>query len=225
MTDQHAGLDRGPGRSVAGEAGGKCQPGPGLRPGARFGVRKKQDGQDLLRQGVELLAEYQDRLAAQDTFGVLVVLQAIDAAGKDSTIRHVMSGVNPRRQGVHLRASTGGGTSARLPVAARPDCPPAARSASSTARTTRRCSSSGCTRELLDGEKLPPESRTGDIWKRRYREINDWEHYLADNGIRVVRCSSTCPGRSSGLVSCAGSTSRRRTGSSPPATCANAVLG
>ena len=69
-------------------------------PGARFGVRKKGDGQDLLRQGQELLAEYQDRLAAQDTYGVLVVLQAMDAAGKDGTIRHVMSGVNP--QGVRV---------------------------------------------------------------------------------------------------------------------------
>ena len=45
---------------------------------------------------MELLAEYQDRLAAQDTFGVLLVLQGIDAAGKDSTIKHVMSGVNPQ---------------------------------------------------------------------------------------------------------------------------------
>ncbi len=42
-------------------------------------------------------------------------------------------------------------------------------------------------REILDGEKLPPESRAGDIWARRYREINDWERYLADNGIRVVK--------------------------------------
>ena len=42
-------------------------------------------------------------------------------------------------------------------------------------------------REILDSEKLPPESRTGHIWARRYREINDWERYLADNGIRVVK--------------------------------------
>jgi PPK2 family polyphosphate:nucleotide phosphotransferase len=42
-------------------------------------------------------------------------------------------------------------------------------------------------REILDREKLPPESRTRNIWARRYREINDWEHYLADNGIRVVK--------------------------------------
>jgi polyphosphate kinase 2 (PPK2 family) len=50
----------------------------------------------LLADGVALLADYQDRLAAQDTFGVLLVLQGIDAAGKDGTIKHVMSGVNPQ---------------------------------------------------------------------------------------------------------------------------------
>jgi len=69
-------------------------------PGERFGVRKKKDGARLLSQGVELLTRYQDRLVAQDTYAVLVVLQGMDAAGKDSTIRHVMSGVNP--QGVHV---------------------------------------------------------------------------------------------------------------------------
>jgi Polyphosphate kinase 2 (PPK2) len=56
----------------------------------------------LLADGVDLLAEYQDRLDAQDTFGVLLVLQGLDAAGKDSTIKHVMSGVNP--QSVAVRA-------------------------------------------------------------------------------------------------------------------------
>jgi polyphosphate kinase 2 (PPK2 family) len=56
----------------------------------------------LLADGVALLADYQDRLAAQDTFGVLLVLQGIDAAGKDGTIKHVMSGVNP--QAVEVRA-------------------------------------------------------------------------------------------------------------------------
>jgi polyphosphate kinase 2 (PPK2 family) len=42
-------------------------------------------------------------------------------------------------------------------------------------------------RELLAAEKVPPEDRAGDIWKRRYREINDWERYLAEQGIRVVK--------------------------------------
>ena len=65
-------------------------------PGARFGLRKKHEGVTLLGRGMRLLAEYQDRLAAQDIYGVLVVLQALDAAGKDGTIKHVMSGVNPQ---------------------------------------------------------------------------------------------------------------------------------
>ena len=69
-------------------------------PGYKAGFLKKADGEELLRFGTGLLAEYQDRLAAQDTWGMLVCLQALDAGGKDGTIRHVMSGVNP--QGVQV---------------------------------------------------------------------------------------------------------------------------
>src|SRR6187200_2214433 len=60
----------------------------------------KNAGRVLLADGIELLSEYQERLAAQDTYGLLVVVQAIDAAGKDGAIRHVMTGVNP--QGVSV---------------------------------------------------------------------------------------------------------------------------
>ena len=63
-------------------------------------LQSKQEAKIILEQGIEVLSEYQARLAAQDTYGVLVVLQAMDAAGKDGTIRHVMSGVNP--QGVQV---------------------------------------------------------------------------------------------------------------------------
>ena len=70
-------------------------------PRFKEGVKKKKDGVALLEEGVRLLSEYQARLAAQDTWGVLVVLQALDAAGKDGTIRHVMSGVNPQGVSVH----------------------------------------------------------------------------------------------------------------------------
>src|SRR3954451_11005294 len=62
---------------------------------------KKKRGVTLLREGVEMLAEYQNRLAAQQSHGVLVVLQALDAAGKDGTIRHVMTGVNPQGVAIH----------------------------------------------------------------------------------------------------------------------------
>jgi polyphosphate kinase 2 (PPK2 family) len=64
-------------------------------------VAEEEGRSRALRLSVELLAEYQDRLAAQDTYGVLVVLQALDAGGKDGTIRHVMSGVNPQGVVVH----------------------------------------------------------------------------------------------------------------------------
>ncbi len=69
----------------------------------------------------------------------------------------------------------------------RGDCPNAATSASSTARTTRKCSSSECTRRVLGAQKLPPSSKRGDVWQRRFREINDWERYLTDQGFRIVK--------------------------------------
>src|SRR4051812_40872343 len=65
-------------------------------PAFKAGVTKKKDGRERLQRGTGLLAEYQPRLAAQDTYGVLVVLQALDAGGKDGAIRHVMTGVNPQ---------------------------------------------------------------------------------------------------------------------------------
>jgi len=157
-------------------------------PSELFGVRKKKEGTRLLRQGVELLAEYQDRLAAQDTYAVLVVLQAMDAAGKDGTIRHVMSGVNP--QGVHV-------SSFKIPSAEELNHDYLWRHAG---RLPERGQIGIFNRSHyeevlavrvhpvnLDREQLPPESKGPGTWKRRYREINDWERYLTDNGIRLVK--------------------------------------
>ena len=69
---------------------------------AATGRVTRPEADDLLRQGTELLAEHQDQLAAQGSRGLLVVLQGLDASGKDGTIKHVMSGVNP--QGVAVRS-------------------------------------------------------------------------------------------------------------------------
>jgi polyphosphate kinase 2 (PPK2 family) len=69
-------------------------------PDAVTGDATRKEKKAILERGVEELAEYQARLAAQDDYGLLVILQAMDAAGKDGTIRHVMSGVNP--QGVEV---------------------------------------------------------------------------------------------------------------------------
>jgi polyphosphate kinase 2 (PPK2 family) len=70
-------------------------------PRFKAGSARKRDGEELLTLGVEMLSEYQERLAAEGARGLLVILQGIDAAGKDGTIRHVMSGVNPQGVTVH----------------------------------------------------------------------------------------------------------------------------
>ena len=80
--------------------GSKVNLGKDLDPGYKADYLKKKDGVEPLKTGTAMLADYQARLAAQDTHGVLVCLQALDAGGKDGTIRHVMSGVNP--QGVRV---------------------------------------------------------------------------------------------------------------------------
>jgi len=148
----------------------------------------EKDSKDLLHQGVELLDHYQSRLAAQDTYGVLVVLQALDAGGKDSTIRHVMSGVNPQGVVVHgFRAPSAEELdhdylwryAQKLP--ARGQIAIFNRSHYEEVVVVR------VHPEILERQKLPPTSRDGDIWERRYRQINDWERFLVENGFPVVK--------------------------------------
>lgn len=148
----------------------------------------KEQAPGLLAAGVEHLAELQDRLYSQDTYGVLFVLQAMDAAGKDGTIKHVMSGVNP--QGVTV-------TSFKAPsddeldhtylwrvqqaVPGRGMIGIFNRSHYEDVLVVR------VHPEYLAGSKLPPSALEGDIWKRRYEEINGFEKHLVDNGIKVVK--------------------------------------
>ncbi len=168
--------------------GSRVNLGKDFDPAFKAGVKKKKEGVALLESGVRLLSEYQARLAAQDTWGVLVVLQALDAAGKDGTIRHVMSGVNPQGVAVH---------SFKVPSPEELDhdflwryarCLPARgqigifnRSHYEEVLVVR------VHPEILDRQKLPRSAKKGDVWKRRYREINDWERYLTDNGFRIVK--------------------------------------
>ena len=141
----------------------------------------------LLAEGVELLAEYQDRLAAQDIFGVLLILQGLDASGKDGTIKHVMSGVNP--QAVEVR-------SFKQPSAEELDHDFLWR----YQRALPRRGMIGIFNrshyeevlvvrvheDLLAAERMPAVGDRG-IWPRRYQEINDWERYLVSNGIHIVK--------------------------------------
>jgi PPK2 family polyphosphate:nucleotide phosphotransferase len=157
-------------------------------PGHKAGITKKKQGVHLLRQGIELLSEYQARLAAQSVYGVLVVLQALDAGGKDGAIRHVMSGVNPQGVAVHgfkvpsaeeLAHDFLWRYAQRLPE--RGQIGIFNRSHYEEVLVVR------VHPENLDRQRLPEEAKGKGVWARRYREINDWERYLVDNGIRVVK--------------------------------------
>jgi PPK2 family polyphosphate:nucleotide phosphotransferase len=170
------------------EPGSKVTLAKDFDPSFKEGVKKKKEGVELLAEGVRLLSEYQARLAAQDSWGVLLVLQALDAAGKDGTIRHVMSGVNPQGVSVH---------SFKVPsteeldhdflwrygrhLPARGEIGIFNRSYYEEVLVVR------VHPQNLERQKLPSSCRDGSIWKRRYRAINEWERYLTDNGIRVVK--------------------------------------
>ena len=146
-----------------------------------------KETKEILRFGVGLLADYQTRLAAQDTYGVVMVLQAMDAAGKDGTIRHVMSGVNP--QGVQV-------SSFKIPSSEDLDhdylwryqkkLPERGNIGIFNRSYYEEVLVVRVHPEILAKQKLPPKLKDRGIWKRRYREINDWERYLTDQGYRFV---------------------------------------
>src|SRR4051794_39028052 len=143
-------------------------------------VKKKKEGQELLQTGVELLTEYQRRLAAQGVYGVLVCLQSLDAGGKDGAIRHVMSGVNPqgvRVSGFKIPSATELGHDylwryARL-LPARGEISIFNRSHYEEVLVVR------VHPEHLDRQALPAEARGHGVWHHRYEDINNWEHYLS----------------------------------------------
>jgi PPK2 family polyphosphate:nucleotide phosphotransferase len=152
------------------------------------GLASKAEAADRLAEGLGLLVDYQDRLAAQNTYGVLLVLQGLDAAGKDSTVKHVMSGVNP--QGVEVR-------SFKQPSNEELDhdylwryqrgLPERGRIGIFNRSHYEEVLVVRVHPELLAAERIPESTRGGHVWKCRYREINEWEHHLVDNGIRVVK--------------------------------------
>jgi PPK2 family polyphosphate:nucleotide phosphotransferase len=171
----------------------RVSPGQAVELGRDFdpsdtdGLKRPEAGV-LLAQGVELLAEYQERLFAQASSGVLLVLQGPDAAGKDSTIKHVMRGIDPQGVDVHsfsqpsaeeLRRDFLWRCQRRLPERGRIGV--FNRSHYEEVLVVR------VHPELLIPQRLPELAGDESIWKQRYRAINDWERTLVENGIRVVK--------------------------------------
>jgi PPK2 family polyphosphate:nucleotide phosphotransferase len=157
-------------------------------PGCTDHFLSKEDAQGQLETGIQNLAEQQVKLYAQNTYALLIILQAMDAAGKDSTIKHVMSGVNP--QGVEVK-------SFRVPSEEELDHDYLRRN---FLELPNRGNIGIFNRsyyeevlvvrvhpEFLDRQHLPPQLKGRNIWERRYDEINNFEKYLTDNGIVVLK--------------------------------------
>ena len=152
-----------------------------------LGAEDKPRAKEALQTGVEALSALQDMLYAQDRWAVLFIFQAMDAAGKDGAIKHVMSGINP--QGCQVSAF-------KVPSAEELDH-------DFLWRCTRQLPERGrigifnrsyyeevlvvrVHPEFLQRQKLPPHLITKDIWKQRYRDIRAYERYLCNNGV-VIR--------------------------------------
>jgi PPK2 family polyphosphate:nucleotide phosphotransferase len=147
----------------------------------------KDQAQERLRRSTETLAALQERLYAQDRWGVLLIFQAMDAAGKDGAIEHVMSGVNPQGCQVHSFKAPSAEeldhdflwrTSRALPERGRIGI--FNRSYYEEVLVVR------VHPRILSGQKLPPESVGKRIWKERLEDIAAHERYLARNGY-VIR--------------------------------------
>jgi PPK2 family polyphosphate:nucleotide phosphotransferase len=156
-------------------------------PADTTGVKNKQHAQNILDAREGLLNHLQEKLYAQDRWAVLVVLQGLDAAGKDGVIKHVMSGVNPQGCEVHAFKSPSNEELDHEYLWRSHKCIPARgkigifnRSHYEEVLVVR------VHPALLRAEKLPDEMITKHIWDQRYEDINAFERYLTRNGV-VIR--------------------------------------
>ncbi len=156
-------------------------------PASTSHVHSKEHAKELLEKGVTEMSEFQDKLYAQDRWAVLLIFQAMDAAGKDGAIKHVMSGVNPQGCQVFSFKTPSSEdlnhdflwrTSKCLPE--RGHIGIFNRSYYEEALVVR------VHPEILKNERLPDELLTKTIWDERFEDIKSFEKYLSHNGV-VVR--------------------------------------
>lgn len=170
------------------EPGSKVDITKDFDPRDTHGYDKPENAGDILQAGVELLAEYQDRLYAENARALLVVLQALDAAGKDSTIKHVLSGVNPAGCQV---------TSFKAPSAEELDhdylwrCVKALPARGNIGIFNRSHYEEVLVvrvhPQFLNAQRLPSSSMGEKLWSQRFRQINAFEKHLVENGTEIVK--------------------------------------
>ena len=151
------------------------------------GIKSKDDAKELLEKNIEKMIKLQDKLYASDKYSLLLIFQAMDAAGKDGTIRHVMSGLNPQGTQVYSfkqpsKEELDHGYLWRiyksLPERGRIGI--FNRSHYEDVLVVK-------VQDLLKYQQLPPELVDNKIWQRRYEQICNFEEYLHENGTVVLK--------------------------------------
>lgn len=152
------------------------------------GTGSRSRAESRMDQVIELLADYQDRLAAQAASGVLLVIQALDAGGKDSTVKHVMRGLNPQGVEVHsFKEPTVEELRHDFLWRYQRVAPERGRIGIFNRSHYEEVLVVRVHPELLRHQFASDQAPAKGIWRARFHEINDWERHLVDNNIRVVK--------------------------------------
>jgi len=146
----------------------------------------KPQAKEFLEEGVAMLAELQEVLYAQSNWGLLLIFQAMDAAGKDGTIKHVMSGVNPQGVDVFAFKSPSAEELAHDFLWRTNRCmPPRGKIGIFNRSYYEEVLVVRVHPEFLEKQRIPDSLRGNHFWKSRYEDISAFERYLARNGIAI----------------------------------------
>ena len=158
-------------------------------PAERFGLSTDiEDVRAILADGIARIAELQQRLYAHGQWGMLLVLQGMDAAGKDGVVKHVMSGINPQGCEVHaFKAPSAEELAHDFLWRTGRDVPERGRIGIFNRSHYEEVLVVRVHPEMLERQNLPPEATGRDIWKHRFKEIRAFERHLARNGTLVLK--------------------------------------
>ncbi|MEA5552463.1 polyphosphate kinase 2 family protein [Anabaena cylindrica UHCC 0172] len=149
---------------------------------------KKTDAKKKLKAGIKELANYQNILYAQNTYALLIIFQAMDAAGKDSTIKHVMSGVNPQGcQVFSFKAPSDEDLDHDYLWRSMKALPERGRIGIFNRSYYEELLVVRVHPEILEKQQLHYVPQDNKIWQQRFEEINNFEKYLVNNGIIVLK--------------------------------------
>ncbi len=171
------------------EPGKKVNLAKDFDPGSTGGYEKKSiDEDELLAQGVQVLADYQEKLYAENSRALLVIIQALDAAGKDSAIAHVMTGVNPTGcQVFSFKAPSPEELDHDFLWRAVRALPERGRIGIFNRSYYEEVLVVRVHPSFLVPQRLPPGTVGDGLWRQRFEAINNFEKYLAQQGTEVVK--------------------------------------